>query len=77
MILAKKKSKYFNEKCTYFQITHKLKDKDKWTLKELKDRHNTLLTSKISKIIIQNSAGRKNIKKVYYNPNFTTFLNVK
>jgi hypothetical protein len=39
----KKKEVYFKEKSTPFRITHDVENKDKWTLEELKSRHQKLL----------------------------------
>ena len=39
----KKKNVYFKEKSTSFRITKWLEDKDKWTLEELKSRHEELI----------------------------------
>ena len=39
----KKKDVYFKEKSTPFRITHDVGNKDKWTLEELKSRHQKLL----------------------------------
>ena len=39
----KKKDVYFKEKSTPFRITHDVENEDKWTLEELKSRHQKLL----------------------------------
>jgi uncharacterized protein with ParB-like and HNH nuclease domain len=39
----KKKDTYFKKKGTFFKITQYLEGRDKWTLEELKDRHQKLL----------------------------------
>jgi enterochelin esterase-like enzyme len=39
----KKKKLYFNGKSTSFRITHEVENKDKWTLEEIKARHQKLL----------------------------------
>lgn len=41
----KKKEIYFKEKCTPFRITQQIMDKEKWNLKELKDKHEQLLAT--------------------------------
>lgn len=41
---SKKKTVYFKGKSTPFRITHEVEDKEKWTLEELKARHQKLLS---------------------------------